>query len=101
MDFQALDIVPAYVQSIWVDGRCVNKDAPVKWGGNVAPPPIGAEIVVMMNRCGPAIVTGYFIEGGWLGVRCTLTDPPEWHVKQNKGDPDGFIFGPEFKMKGE
>lgn len=98
--YTELDTVPAYVAGEWVEGRLVNRDAPVKWGGKEPPPAIGDEIVVTINRCGPAVVTGYFVEDGWLGLKCRLHNPPEWHVKQNKGDPNGHVFGPEWRRPG-
>lgn len=66
-----------------------------RWSAPGEPPAIGADIVVTINSCGLAYVTGYFTQGGWLGVLCTLRDPPEWHVKQNKGNPKGHAFGAE------
>lgn len=96
MSYQELNTVPAYVAPVWEGAKCLNRDA-LKWGGQHAPPAIGTEIYVTINNCGPAIVTGYFIEDNWLGLRCRLTNPPEWHVKQNKGNPNGHVFGPEFR----
>lgn len=100
MTYVEYDTPPAYVEGEWIDGKLVNREAPVKWGGKEPPPAIGAEIVVTINRCGPAVVTGYFVEDGWLGLRCKLHNPPEWFVKQNKGDPNGRVFGPEFRQPG-
>jgi hypothetical protein len=97
MAYQEFSTPPAYVAPVWDHGKVMNPDA-VKWSHAEPPPPIGARIVVTMNKCGPAVVTGYFVEDGWLGLRCDLTDPPEWHVKQNKGNPAGCVFGPEFKL---
>lgn len=97
MTYQELATVPAYEAIARDDaGRIVNRDA-IKWGGKDAPPAIGAEIYVTINNCGPAIVTGYFIESNYLGLLCRLTNPPAWHVKQNKGNPTGHVFGPEFR----
>lgn len=94
--YQELDTIPAYAAiERDAEGNITNKGA-ILWGGKDAPPAIGSTIYIAINRCGPAVVTGYFIEGGFLGVRCRLTNPPEWHVKQNKGDPNGHVFGPEF-----
>lgn len=94
--YRELDTVPAYAQIERDEaGNITNKGA-LLWGSTIAPPAIGANIYVTINGCGPAVVTGYFIEGGFLGVRCRLTNPPEWHVKRNKGNPNGHVFGPEF-----
>lgn len=62
-----------------------------------APPPIGAPILALINACGPAVVTGYFTQDGYLGVLCDLIAPPAWHVRQNKGNPRGHLFGPELE----
>ncbi|UTC29799.1 hypothetical protein BAJUN_01690 [Bajunvirus bajun] len=89
---------PAYAVAVWTDDVITNHggDLPL-WGLDVPVPAIGADIVVTINRCGLAYVTGYFVQDGWLGVLCTLRNPPEWHVKQNKGDPKGHAFAPEFR----
>ncbi|MFZ3482053.1 hypothetical protein [Sphingomonas sp. 3-13AW] len=71
--------------------------ANVEWTGATPPPAIGAAIVATINGCGPAIVTGYFTQEGYLGVLCDLLAPPAWHVRQNKGNPRGHLFGPECK----
>ncbi len=98
MDYQQFNAVPAYELAVWADGKVVNRDA-LKWGGKVPPPAIGAEIVVIMNNLGPAVVTGYFTEGGWLGLLCRLKNPPEWHRRQNAGrKAPSHIFGPEFRL---
>jgi len=50
-----------------------------------------------MNSLGEGVVLGYFSEDEYLGLLVKLSNPPEWHRKQNKGNPVGHIFGPEFK----
>ncbi len=97
MAYTEMNTVPEYEQAIWENGKCVNPDGVIKWGRAAAPPEIGARIFVTINNCGPAVVTGYFVEGGWLGLRCRLLNPPEWHIKQNKGNPLGHVFGPEYR----
>lgn len=87
--------LPEWVQLQCEDGKILPADKP-RWGGKYPPPAIGDRIYVSINRCGPANVTGYFTEGNFLGVLCELTDPPEWHIKQNKGNRKGHVFGPEF-----
>lgn len=99
MTYAELDAVPAYELGTWADGKVTNAPDALKWGDKEPPPPIGARIVVTINNCGPAVVTGYFTEHGWLGIRCRLTAAPEWHRKQNNGDPRGCVFGPEFRME--
>ena len=70
----------------------------VRWGNSTPPPPVGTRIIVTINSCGPATVTGYFTQDGYLGLRCDLLDPPEWHRRQNKGNVAGHVFGPEFRV---
>jgi hypothetical protein len=61
------------------------------------PPAIGARIYANMNDLGPAIVTHYVTIDGFLGVNAKLEAPPAWHIRQNKGNPNGCLFGPEFQ----
>lgn len=99
MSYQELDQVPAYETIQTVDGRIVSGTPGVcQWGSDRPPPAIGERIIVRINGCGPAIVTGYFVQEGFLGLRCRLENPPEWHRKQNNGNPNGHVFGPEFKL---
>lgn len=98
MGYCELDEVPAY-KTLQTDakGEIIKFFDVAMWGAKEPPPPIGAEIIVTMNGCGPAIVTGYFVLENFLGLRCRLLSPPAWHVKQNNGDPNGHVFGPEFR----
>jgi hypothetical protein len=88
---------PDYEQAIWEGDEVVNRDA-LKWSSKIPLPAVGDLIIVTMNGIGPAEVTGYFEESGWLGLLCTLLDPPDWHSKQNKTNTGGHIFGPEFRL---
>lgn len=103
MAYQEHKQLPAYELAVWT-GTGPQDPAPgnVLWSrkDGAAPPAIGERIRVTINSIGPAIVTGYFTEDKWLGIRCTLLDPPAWHVKQNKGDNTcGHVFGPEFERE--
>lgn len=106
-EYRELAELPPYQLAVWLDEpRRVEPAAPGKalWSrADGAPPPaIGDRIRVTMNSCGPAIVTGYFVQDGWLGVRCTLLDPPDWHKRQNNGvATNGHVFGPEFAFVGD
>ena len=53
------------------------------WSGAGQLPDIGDEVEVKINGIGPALVVGYFIENGWVGVLVEMADPPEWMVRQN------------------
>lgn len=99
--YQQLAELPPYEFAVWT-GTGPEPAAPGNylWSrkDGAPPPAIGDRIRITMNSCGPAIVTGYFTEGEWLGVRCTLLDPPAWHIRQNKGvTTNGHVFGPEFE----
>lgn len=77
-------------------------EAPV-WSGKFEPPAIGSTIKVRVNSLGPAVVTGYFTEEGYLGVRCRLESPPKWWLEQNaerlaKGETDSHLFGLEIDL---
>jgi hypothetical protein len=99
MTYAQMKTLPAWEPARWEDGKALDATpGTMRWSNPEPPPAIGEEIIIKMNNCGPAIVTGYFVEHGWLGVRCTLLDPPEWHRKQNNGDATGgHIFGAEFR----
>jgi len=79
------------------DGRVLNRDV-LKFAGAVLPE-IGEIIFVTMNGIGPAVVTGYFTEGGYLGVLCDAHTPPAWLVKQNGHGRGLHVFGPEFRIE--
>lgn len=89
--------LPAFEDAVWNGDKVANAPGAIKWSGGAPPPAIGARIIVTINNCGPAIVTGYFVEHGWLGVLCRLLDAPEWHRRQNHGNPLGHAFGAEIK----
>ena len=97
MAYRELASLPEYVRPEYKDGYPVQQPGALHWTGKDAPPAIGTEILVTINSCGLATVTGYFCEGGFLGLMCRLHNAPEWHVKQNKGNPNGHVFGPEFR----
>lgn len=102
--YRELPTVPPFELAVWTDGK-LTPATPGKalWSrkDGTAPPAIGDRIRITMNSCGPAVVTGYFVQDGWLGVRCTLLDPPAWHQRQNNGvTTNGHVFGPEFELAG-
>jgi len=98
-DYKELDTVPIYEVPVWRHGKAVTVRADVlKWSAPFPLPPVGSEIVVTMNRIGPATVTGYFACEGWLGIRCRPASPPEWYVKQNGRDAEGYVYGAEIAL---
>ena len=105
MALQKLEALPLWQLANYVDGFANNKGTAPIWGCRkvgeyyVEPPRIGERINVTMNGLGPAVVVGYAVEDGYLGVLVNLESPPEWHIKQNadsrlKGLPS-LVFGPE------
>lgn len=98
MSYQEHATIPPHEPAKLVEGHFLPaSEGKVRWSKDEPPPEIGTRIRVTINNCGPAVVTGYFTQDGWLGIICDLTDPPDWHVKQNKGNPRGHVFGPEFE----
>ena len=94
------DALPAYQQAVFSrdTGAILNHEGVTKWGGKLAPPPVGTEIVVTMwTTPGVGKVTGYFTEGGWLGLLVRMYTAPDWHRKKNR-DGMAYIFGPEFRL---
>lgn len=98
-DYRTFTSVPAFERAIWEGDKLVNEAAAIKWSGDLNPPAIGAQIVVTMNRLGPATIEGYFVEAGWLGLLCRLHNAPDWHREQRGGDPIAHIFGVEFEAR--
>jgi hypothetical protein len=71
-----------------------------KWTGQTIPK-IGDRVICKINTLGPGVVLDYFYEHGYQGVRVLLNDEtrPEWHKKQNPGDPTAMVFGAEISIK--
>lgn len=98
--YQEMTVPPAYKAPQYGErGEIVNgKEGGDPIWANAAPPPaIGTKINVNMNSLGEATVLRYFVEHGYLGLLVQFSNPPAWYTKQNKGNPPGHIFGPEFK----
>jgi hypothetical protein len=98
MSCKEMSTLPPYQVAIWEDGNFLNMGTAPKWSKDTEPPPVGTEIIATINGCGPAVVTGYFVQDGWLGLCCTLHNPPDWHLKQNGGPCTSHVFGPEFRL---
>lgn len=96
MAIQKLSSLPEWQQIVWADGKIVNRDAPNKWGGKIAPPTIGDDVIVGVNNIGAGKVLSYFNEEGFLGVLVQPANPPEWYRKQNGSKPC-HVFGAELK----
>ena len=100
MSYKEYTEVPAYELAVYENGLPSNKppEGVLIWAGkNGAPPPVGETVNVTMNALGSADVVGYFSKGDYLGLLVEFDSPPDWYIKQNKGNVVGHIFGPEFK----
>ena len=97
MEYKELTEVPAYEKPIWGDDqRRIPSDTGLPLWSCVNPPPaIGQCVNVMMNGIGPARVTGYFVEGDWLGLLVLPLDPPEFLIRQLGYNKVGHCFGAE------
>ena len=69
------------------------------WTGKGEPPAVGSRVTVTTNGLGAGTVTGYAVEGGYLGVMVRVDDEtrPEWYRKQNPEDKPALAFGTELK----
>lgn len=82
--------LPAWVY-LSQHGRPTGADAgPLVWSGTKEPPKIGEQVTIGVNGIGPATVTGYASESGYLGVMAKPLNPPAWH----SGGPS-LTFGTE------
>ena len=95
--------LPPYVRAVWSDDGKTHDPAPegvALWsppkGDDRAPPALGD--LIMVGRWGAAVVTAYFVEGEWLGVRASLLAPSaDWFRGRKPGsEHDLCVFAPEF-----
>jgi hypothetical protein len=87
MTFKILKTLPAFKPSVYgVSGIGETADADVLWSGKLAPPEVGSQVVMTMNRIGVINVTGYAVDSGWLGVMGWPVSPPKWWIEAN-GQP--------------
>lgn len=70
------------------------------WSGEGNPPDIGATITIPVNGLGSGVVTGYAVQGGYLGVMVRMNEAtrPLWHKKQNPENTPALAFGAEIKV---
>lgn len=92
-----LSEIPAFERVTATNG-IVNpptRDGVVRWGMNYqpAPPAIGTEARATFNRMGRVIVTGYFVEEGYLGCVAELQDAEP--IQRNGGKTTVYLFGTE------
>lgn len=69
------------------------------WTGKGEPPVVGARVNIRVNSIGMGTVTGYCVEGGYLGLMVLADDStrPEWHKRQNPKNEPYQAFGAELK----
>jgi len=81
---------------------CRNDDTAVdgiaKWSGKKPPPFMGDVIRVIINNLGGAVVKGYVVKHGYLGLGVQLLTPPKWYTEQNEGNPIATVFGMEISQ---
>ena len=75
--------------------ECPSVSKGAKWSGGFEVPVIGERLRVKFNQLGAGTVAGYFVAHGYLGLRVDLDQQPEWHARQNPGQPWAFVFGAE------
>jgi len=65
------------------------------WLSSKAIPKVGEKINVRVNSIGESIVQKYFVEYGFIGLLVQPTNPPDWYLKQNDGNPPCHVFPAE------
>jgi hypothetical protein len=79
------------------------------WSARFPLPSVGDNVHITMNGIGPAVVTGFFKEDGYVGVMTKASQPPAWLVEQRKTrtrddaphwrkDGIGCEFGAEIRL---
>ena len=70
----------------------------VEWASTRPLPQVHDRVLTCLNGLGEGVVTGYWAEGQYLGIRVKLDAPPAWYLTQHKGEnPEGIFFGPEIR----
>lgn len=97
--------LPNWAPAVWSDDGKTVAPAPegvARWGApkhdlDRVPPALGD--IIMVGGWGPAVVSAYFVEEGWLGVRSTLLAPSaEWfHGRKPGSEHTPCSFGTEFE----
>ena len=81
------------------DEFCKENENNIKWGGRIDVPELGTKVWINFNGLGMGNVSSYFIEDGWLGVKVTLDNRPDWHKKQNPDRNYALAFGAEIELR--
>lgn len=67
------------------------------WSNDDAPPAVNERIELRINCLGKAVVQGYVVICGYLGVMVKLKNPPDWFVRQNGGNVSCVAYGAEIQ----
>lgn len=69
------------------------------WTGFGEPPKLGDKVFINVNQIGPGVVTGYMVDGGYLGVMvlANADSRPDWHKRQNPENLPAVVFGSELR----
>lgn len=67
------------------------------WSGKAPPPEVGTKVNVTFNGLGEALITGYVVVDGYLGVMAQLDEHsrPAWHRENNPENNPAVLFGRE------
>jgi hypothetical protein len=74
----------------------------LRWSAGFSLPKIGDRIRITINSIGEAEVTGFFKEGGFVGVMTKALDPPKWLKEQREKmrNASNFDSLPEWLKEG-
>lgn len=81
------ETLPAWAQIKDDDAGTGHDDGHPQWSGSAPPPAIGARIRIIVNTPHDAVVTGYFVASGFLGV----------HYRQDGDQAEYGAFGTELE----
>jgi hypothetical protein len=90
-----IDTLPLYRRRVGAEKP--HRDA--LWTGYCEPPAVGTRVFLRINGIGPGTVTGYAVEGGYLGVMVKVDEEtrPDWHKTSHPTNAPSLAFGPELR----
>ena len=75
------------------DFKWPDQSLDLQWTGSHGIPRVGDRVMTYLNGLGAGVVTGYFVEHGYLGVKVKLESPPDWYLAQNTTGGVAYMFG--------
>ena len=97
-DYQEFAVAPEHITAIWDGDGVTNKSDTIPlWSGKTPPPAIGSCVQIDLNNIGPCRVTGYFVEGGWLGFKALPLNPTGWCLERHGYNVELHLFGCDIK----